>query len=65
MSAPVERPLVDYLPEWQAARTPAEHRAVCYAAAAQGDLGVAGYLAAHLPARDGDRVERVLQAVCS
>lgn len=63
--AHVERPLVDYISAWRDARTPLEHRVVAYTAAALGDLGVAGYLATALPARDGDRVERVLQAVCS
>lgn len=58
--ARVERPLVDYLPAWLDARTPFERRVVAYTAAALGDTGCAGYLAAALPTPHANRVEQVL-----
>lgn len=61
--AHVERPLVAYLPAWQAARTPFERRVVAYTAAAIGDTGCAGYLAAALPGIHADRAEQVLMGV--
>lgn len=36
-----ERSMVDYLPEWQAAKTRREHCMVVWTAAALGDYGVA------------------------
>lgn len=60
-----ERPLVDYIPSWKAARSAMEHRVVIYTAAALGDVGCAGYLTSCLSERDGDRVERVLREAMS
>lgn len=60
-----QRPLAAWIPDWRAARTLPEYRAVIWSAAAAGDTRVAAYLAdlaVRMNAAEGERVQRGILA---
>lgn len=62
----MNRSLVDYLPDWRAAKTAAERCAIAASAAAEGEIGIAAYLADAVTKIHGSdagrRAERMVEA---